>query len=454
MPPTSKIGGGPSQRQERRRASREYAKSLVYVELGDNNGGIALNFSETGIAVQAANAVSEEIIPAIRFQLPHSHLWIQTSGRVVWTSESQTLLAIEFVGLSEKSLEQIRQWLDYESKIDINSGLAPASSDLPVGPRTSPKVASALASMLSHDPHFTKMEEQLLEQSEVSTYSEPVAPVRATPAKPAAPAQPVAEVHVEPAAPEPPPKPAETPLQAVPKHILAEREKPKMYEPPARVFPGSAAARHQEQWQPERRKEITPAIPIDPEVEQAQEEIRQIIASGDEALSRKILGRLQKSPAKRHADKPRNAMSDAAQSVLQAAPAQDGSKPVPRARESALNRTAVRIELQKPERQPYREAISAPSSRPSSWALPLLLGILVALLAVLLWLGTRGALAGLFGSGVNPSAQKVASTERTSPVELKDLQIEVVDAKGRHRTIPAVPAPANRPLQKPASQPQ
>lgn len=454
MPATSKPGGTSSQRPERRRNPREYAKSLVYVELGDNNGGIALNFSESGISVQAANAISEENIPVIRFQLPHSHLWIQTSGRVIWTSESQTLVAIEFTGLSEKSLEQIRQWLAFESKIDISGGLAPASPDLPVGPRESTKSASALASMLAHDPAFTKMEDDLLEPSEISTYSPPKPPVLPLVAEPSKPPEPLAEVHVEPAKPEPlPPAVTET-FQAPPKHIMAERERTRVYEPPPRVYPGSASSRRSEPWQPEKRREVTPSIPIDPEVEEAQEEIRQIIASGEEARSRTILGRIHNPSTKRPAEKPNPATAGSRQPNSQNSSPADLEKKSSRPRESAFNRTAVRIELPKPERAVLGGAVSPGSSKSANWTLPVLLGILVALLGVLLWLGARGSISALFGRAENSPAQDLSTAASAPSNESKDFQIEVVDAKGRRRAIPAVDSAPNHSSQKAAPPPQ
>ena len=440
MPSTSKPAENQHQRPEKRRSPREYAKSLVYVELGDNNGGIALNFSETGISVQAANAVSEETIPVIRFQLPHSHLWIQAAGRVVWTSESQTLVAIEFAGLSEKSLEQIRQWLEFESKIDLNSGLAPASANLPAAPRSSPKVASALASMLSHDPAFTKMEDELLEPSEVSTYTPPVPPRPPQPPAANEPPAPVAEVHVEPAAPPPAEPVKEETFQAPPKHVIAERERTRFYEPPPRVYPGSAASRRQEAWKPDKHREVTPAIPIDPEVEEAQEEIRKIIASGEQERSRSVLGRLQNTTSKRPTDKRQDAAPPARQAASPVAAAADPQKN--RARESTLSRSAVRIDLKKPEREIFKPA-SIESARPNSWTLPVLLGILVALLGVLLWLGARGSVAALIGNGTNTTAHDAGPSQKEpSP---KDFQIEVVDAKGRTRTVPAAPTAKQTP---------
>lgn len=446
MPSSSKSGDTPPKRPERRRNPREYAKSLVYVELGDNNGGIALNFSESGISVQAANAVSEEIVPAIRFQLPHSHLWIQTAGRVVWTSESQTLVAIEFVGLSEKSLEQIRQWLDFESKIDLNSGLAPASANLPVEPRSSPKVASALASMLSHDPAFTKMEDELLEPSEVSTYTPPVPPRPPQPPAVTEPPAPVAEIHVEPAVPPPATPVKEELFQTPPKHVIAERERTRFYEPPARVFPGSALSRSKEEWKSGKCREVTPAIPIDPEVEKAQEEIRQIIASGEQERSRSVLGRLQNTTAKRPTEKRQDAPPSARQpaSPIAGTPAPQKN----RTRDSAFSRTAVRIDLQKPEREIFKPG-SPESPKRNSWTLPVLLGILVALLGVLLWLGARGSVASLFRNGAG-AAQDISSSQQAQPPQAKDFQIEVVDAKGRRRTIPAAPTASQSP-QKTAS---
>jgi len=70
------------------------------VELGDGNGGIALNVSEGGLAITAAGLLTSDYFPSIRFQLPKSDVWIETSGQVAWASDSKKGAGIQFVDVA------------------------------------------------------------------------------------------------------------------------------------------------------------------------------------------------------------------------------------------------------------------------------------------------------------------------------------------------------------------
>jgi TonB family protein len=99
---------------ERRIFRRRRVRSLAYVELGQGNGGIVLNVSEGGLAVQAVMAVTGDELPDMRLQLAHSNKEIRTKGRVTWTGEFRKLAGIEFVDLSVEALRQIREWIALE----------------------------------------------------------------------------------------------------------------------------------------------------------------------------------------------------------------------------------------------------------------------------------------------------------------------------------------------------
>jgi PilZ domain/Gram-negative bacterial TonB protein C-terminal len=96
---------------DRREHPRSASFWLTYVELGEENGGIVLNISESGLAVTAAEPFAEECYPRLRFRLPKSEQWIETSGRVVWTDDTQKGAGIEFVDLAQGDRERIRNWV-------------------------------------------------------------------------------------------------------------------------------------------------------------------------------------------------------------------------------------------------------------------------------------------------------------------------------------------------------
>ena len=125
----------------RRSYPRQQVRSLSYIDLGEGNGGIVLNLSEGGLAVQAVTSLVEDHLPRVRFQLSETRNWLETSGRVTWTNESRKVVGIEFVNLSDTARNHIREW--------ISSGASPSESRSS-GPAAPPEktVASPADSLL------------------------------------------------------------------------------------------------------------------------------------------------------------------------------------------------------------------------------------------------------------------------------------------------------------------
>jgi TonB family protein len=94
-----------------RRSHLRQPVSFGYVELGKHNGGILINVSEGGLAVQAARGVAATQLPQLRFQLVQCGTWIETSGRIVWTSASKKMLGISFLDLRDDSRSQVKEWI-------------------------------------------------------------------------------------------------------------------------------------------------------------------------------------------------------------------------------------------------------------------------------------------------------------------------------------------------------
>ena len=103
--------GSLSERRDRRAFPRTNSPLLTYIDLGDGNGGIAINISEGGLALTAAGTMLDDYFPNIRFQLPKIPGWIETSGRVVWTSESKKGAGVCFDGITEVDRQKIRHWI-------------------------------------------------------------------------------------------------------------------------------------------------------------------------------------------------------------------------------------------------------------------------------------------------------------------------------------------------------
>ena len=110
---------------DRRAHPRQRIRSLAYVHLGEGNGGIVLNISEGGIAVQAAEALDEgEGVIAMRIEIPRSRKRLEVRGEIMWVGESRKEAGLRFVDLQEDALRRIRSWMAREE----SPGTAPEES--------------------------------------------------------------------------------------------------------------------------------------------------------------------------------------------------------------------------------------------------------------------------------------------------------------------------------------
>jgi TonB family protein len=94
---------------------RQPVRSLAYVELGEGNGGIVLNVSEGGIAVQAVMSLMNDDLPCVRIQLAHSKKRIEAKGRITWTAGLRKTAGVEFIDLSQEARSLLREWVALEA---------------------------------------------------------------------------------------------------------------------------------------------------------------------------------------------------------------------------------------------------------------------------------------------------------------------------------------------------
>src|SRR5271155_744714 len=108
---------------DRRAHPRQRIRSLAYVHLGEGNGGIILNISEGGIAVQAAEALDEsEGVIAMRIEIPRSRKRLEVRGEIMWVGESRKEAGLRFVDPQEDALRRIRSWMAREESPGTESG--------------------------------------------------------------------------------------------------------------------------------------------------------------------------------------------------------------------------------------------------------------------------------------------------------------------------------------------
>lgn len=96
---------------DRRNHARKKADALLYVGLGEDNGGIVLNLGEDGLEFHAAMGLQQNHYPRIRFQLPLSGRWAEAAGEIAWANESRTSAGLKFASLPEEAREEIRDWI-------------------------------------------------------------------------------------------------------------------------------------------------------------------------------------------------------------------------------------------------------------------------------------------------------------------------------------------------------
>src|SRR5215469_2053253 len=138
---------------ESRAHRRTQVHSLAYIELSDENAGLILNISETGIAVQAVQVFTSNHFPRMRFRLPGTEIPVEAAGRLVWQVRSKKEAGIEFVGLIGTARTGIRNWIAGEpsrvaaaGKIDplgaLNLSTSPADAK-PVARRHVPSTKNS-----------------------------------------------------------------------------------------------------------------------------------------------------------------------------------------------------------------------------------------------------------------------------------------------------------------------
>jgi TonB family protein len=136
-----------SSQQDRRFFARRSVRSLAYIDLGDDNGGIVLNMSEGGLAVHSAVTLSGVHLPRIRFQLPQSPDWVEARGEIAWTSETKTLAGILFIGLPDRARQQIRDWVFSSSRTE-DAPPAPRRTEVT---RIPPPPATSIGHAATHE---------------------------------------------------------------------------------------------------------------------------------------------------------------------------------------------------------------------------------------------------------------------------------------------------------------
>lgn len=107
---------------ERRSYSRRPILLFTQAVLGDDNGGLAFNLGEGGLALTAAAALRDSHFTQMRIRFPDSEDWIETKGRLAWISDSRKEAGIEFIGLADNVRARIKEWVSRGDLADDSQG--------------------------------------------------------------------------------------------------------------------------------------------------------------------------------------------------------------------------------------------------------------------------------------------------------------------------------------------
>jgi TonB family protein len=110
---------------ERRAEPRYPVRPVEYTEVGENNGGIILDMSESGMAISTAQALVGNPTLRFRFQLPRFLDAIETLAEISWIGEKRKRAGVRFIDLPQEAHEQIQRWIRLQASNETQSEEAP-----------------------------------------------------------------------------------------------------------------------------------------------------------------------------------------------------------------------------------------------------------------------------------------------------------------------------------------
>lgn len=117
---------------ERRRNPRLRAPSIMYVQLGSDNGGIVVNLGIDGVGFQAARKLTAERNSTLNLRLHGSGLNVDLLGELVWLGGTQKEAGISFKSLSTDVQQNIADWIAREALFFETAGLEDCSRPTPM----------------------------------------------------------------------------------------------------------------------------------------------------------------------------------------------------------------------------------------------------------------------------------------------------------------------------------
>ena len=125
---------GSSGSLERRRHQRQKLSAVVYLDIGESNGGIVIDLSEEGAGVHAVGPLISQGDVILRIQLPDSQTRIETGAQIAWAGKSNRQVGLRFVAMPSEGRARIREWMRSQTP---SSEVLPSVSEIaePLGGR-------------------------------------------------------------------------------------------------------------------------------------------------------------------------------------------------------------------------------------------------------------------------------------------------------------------------------
>jgi len=104
---TANSGASP----ERRLHARQRIDTLVYLDIGADNGGIVLNLSDEGLRFQAVGPLDKQSELRLRIKIPGSKTRIDVTAQIAWLSDSKRQAGVRFLDVQPGGSIQIQEWI-------------------------------------------------------------------------------------------------------------------------------------------------------------------------------------------------------------------------------------------------------------------------------------------------------------------------------------------------------
>lgn len=104
-----------SAKNHQRRSPRQRIETLMYVDLGPENGGFPINVSEGGMAFQGIQPLEKDQLVHINFKLPGITNSVESAAQIAWLNDLGKGGGLRFIDLPDCTRRQINEWLSQKT---------------------------------------------------------------------------------------------------------------------------------------------------------------------------------------------------------------------------------------------------------------------------------------------------------------------------------------------------